>query len=797
MKLAKSEDLQVLERILHQRLQTEFSQVDRLKVGCAIGDDGALVILSQHPPQVNLDTDKTFTAIGQALQSLRPQAVQSVRVYLREAGQKQIYAQHDITLEPVEVAPDSQVMLNDASPIISETTVSPAETELSPPVVQPFSGDRNIVDETPPAPPIPTVEETPPTSPVVIETPPAPPIPIVEETPPTSPVVIETPLAEQPVAASSIDLSTSDRTPAAAPELSPPTEVAEPLTRHEAEITAGDITTEDTTTEAEIDPISSPQPSKPPVEEPQIEEDSLAESPPVVNREDVPVETSSLSPATSSPETSSETWRSLPFEQRLETIAKPEPATQAESTAESTADSNPNINTATLPYPVLPLQRLPKAAKTKIPRAALIAGGGVAIVAFFSSAYVLSSPCTIGRCQQFATAKQLYQESNRIVQGAKQRSELIDAEKQLQDANNLLKQIPPWSSRHQEAQNFSSTIANRATNIDRVLAALEEGDTAANKLKQPIRSLEDWRAIQALWQRAIASLSAVPKDSDLYPLAQKKTTEYRGSLQAVEQKMQAEQQAFQKFPQAQSSAQAAQQQQLTARSLQAWQIVRTNWQNAVDNLSSIPQSSTTYQQAQQLLAQYRPQLQAASDRVAKETISTKAFSQAINSAELAERQEQQNQFATAQTNWRQALIFAQQIPSGTQYYDRARSLINTYTAKLEQANSNLQGANLTQKVRADLDRACSGRIRVCRYKLDNKQIFVQLTSSYEQAVEKTFINARLRGDSKVQSDIATQYRTLKQVLEGISNTTRLPLQIYASDGGQMHSYKPKEVSSEQ
>ncbi|MBE9014654.1 hypothetical protein C7Y66_19250 [Chroococcidiopsis sp. CCALA 051] len=796
MKLAKPEDLQVLERILYQRLQTEFSQVDRLKVGCAIGDDGALVILSQHPPQVNLNTDKTFTAIGQALQSLRPQAVQSVRVYLREAGQKQIYAQHDITLEPVEVAPDSQVILNEPSPIISETTVSPPETELSPPVVQPFSGDRSIVDE-PPAPPIPTVEEPLPAS-HVIETPPAPFVPAVEESePPTSPVVIETPLAtttEQPLAANNIDLSTSDRTPAApaAPELSSPTEAAEPSTEDEAEITAGD-----SITETKSDPISSPQPLKPPVEEPQIKEAPAAESTPVVNREDVPVETSSLSPATSSPETSSETWRSRSFEQRLETIAKPEPATQAESTAESTADSTTNINTATLPYPVLPLQRLPKAAKTKIPRAALIAGGGVAIVAFFSSAYVLSSPCTIGRCQQFATAKQLYQESNRIVQGAKQRSELIDAEKQLQDANNLLKQIPPWSSRHQEAQNFSSTIANRATNIDRVLAALEEGDTAANKLKQPIRSLEDWRAIQALWQRAIASLSAVPKDSDLYPLAQKKTTEYRGSLQAVEQKMQAEQQAFQKFPQAQSSAQAAQQQQLTARSLQAWQIVRTNWQNAVDNLSSIPQSSTTYQQAQQLLAQYRPQLQAASDRVAKETISTKAFSQAVNSAELAERQEQQNQFATAQTNWRQALIFAQQIPSGTQYYDRARSLINTYTAKLEQANSNLQGANLTQKVRADLDRACSGRIRVCRYKLDNKQIFVQLTSSYEQAVEKTFINARLRADSKAQADIATQYRTLKQVLEGISNATRLPLQIYASDGGQMHSYTPKNVSSEQ
>mgnify|MGYP002777975772 CR=1 FL=1 len=792
MKLAKPEDLQVLERILHQRLQTEFSQVDRLKVGCAIGDDGALVILSQHPPQVNLDADKTFTAIGQALQSLRPQAVQSVRLYLREAGQKQTYAQHDITLEPMEFTPDSQAMTNESSPIISAESISSPDVETSLPAMeQPFTGDRGIVDETPPVSSIPAVEELEPPANYVDETPPVSSIPAVEEPAPPASRVIETPPAsateQSEQVTSSIDSVTSDsftgdRTPATAipaePELSPTVAAEQPPTRHEAEIAALDATTEE-----KLDSKSSSQPS-----EPQVEEYKVEESAPVANREDVPVEASSLN-LDSSPEAPSETWRSLSFEQRLETVAQPEPTTQAESTTDT--------NTATLPYPVSPLQRLPKPTKSKIPRAALIAGGGVAIAAFFGSAYVLSSPCTIGRCQQIATAKQLYQESNRIVQGAKERSELIDAEKQLKDANNLLKQIPPWSSRHQEAQNFSGTIINRAATIDRVLAALEEGDTAANKLKQPIRSLEDWRAIQALWQRAIASLSAIPKDSDLYPLARRKTTEYRGSLQAVEQQMQAEQQVFQKLPQAQNLAQTAQQQQLTARSLQAWQTIRTNWQNAVNNLSSIPQSSTTYQQAQQLLAQYRPQLQAASERVAKETISTKVFSQAINSAELAERQEQQNQFATAQTNWKQALIFAQQIPSGTQYYDRARSLINTYTAKLEQANSKLQGANLSQKVRADLDRACSGRIRVCRYKLDNKQIFVQLTSSYEQAVEKTFINARLRGDSQTQAEIATQYRTLKQVLEGISNNTRLPLQIYASDGGQMHSYKPKEVSSNQ
>jgi hypothetical protein len=97
----------------------------------------------------------------------------------------------------------------------------------------------------------------------------------------------------------------------------------------------------------------------------------------------------------------------------------------------------------------------------------------------------------MGGCQQIETAKQLSQESNRIAQAAKERPELMAAEKQLRDANNLLKQIPPWSSRRQEAETLSGTITNQATILDRATAAIEEGDTAANKLRQPIRSLED------------------------------------------------------------------------------------------------------------------------------------------------------------------------------------------------------------------------------------------------------------------------------------------------------------------
>ena len=103
MTVAQREDLQALGQLLQQRLQLDIPWGDTLKVGCVISN-GTLVILSQHPPGLNFDSKNTFNVLKKALESLRPQVTQPVKLYLRVAGEKQAYAKYNFTLRPLETA---------------------------------------------------------------------------------------------------------------------------------------------------------------------------------------------------------------------------------------------------------------------------------------------------------------------------------------------------------------------------------------------------------------------------------------------------------------------------------------------------------------------------------------------------------------------------------------------------------------------------------------------------------------------------------------------------------------------
>jgi hypothetical protein len=163
----------------------------------------------------------------------------------------------------------------------------------------------------------------------------------------------------------------------------------------------------------------------------------------------------------------------------------------------------------------------------------------------------------------------------------------------------------------------------------------------------------------------------------------------------------------------------------------------------------------------------------------------------MSKANLAQKDEQQNQISLALSNWNQALNSAKQVPGGTQYYSQSLPLIASYTSAIQQAGAKLKVANVLQLARTDLNRICSGTIRVCKYTLNNQLMMVQLSSGYEQAVERNYISAKLHPDSKTQVGIAMHYYKLKRELEVISDKANVPLQVYESDGSPLHNYKPK------
>lgn len=442
-----------------------------------------------------------------------------------------------------------------------------------------------------------------------------------------------------------------------------------------------------------------------------------------------------------------------------------------------------------LSFKVVPVKR---DRQFKLPLPILVAGACVALAASLKGVYLLKSACVIGDCEPIQMAQQLSQESTIAARQAKSQQQLKAAQQQLAQATVALQAIPHWSPRYQEAQDLSQNLSTLSATLNQAVTALQKASVAAQTSQYPSHTVQQWQVIQTLWQEAITLLEAVPHNSVLAPLAQQKLPGYRASLKSVNQQLNAEQQAAKKLTKALETARNATTRQGAAQSLQNWQQVQSMWQVAVNELASIPKGSTVYKEAQQLLGTYRPKLAAVSDRTTKEQISAKAYNQVVSLATLAKNYEQQNQLTTAVNNWTQALNFVKQVPSETFYYNKAQFLIDSYSSALNQAEEKLRVANVLQKARADLNRTCSGDLRVCNYLLNNQGISVRLTSDYEQAVERILKTAAASGDSNTQAAVAQHYQTLQQALEAISYNANLPLQFNDAKGSSIYTFMAQE-----
>ncbi|MEI6443160.1 MAG: hypothetical protein WCO29_08550 [Nostocales cyanobacterium ELA583] len=89
----QQEDLQVLGNILQERLVAQLPDSQSIQVKCAIQND-ELMILTQHPSDVTVDTQQVFQILEQALQWQFNYQTQRVQFFLRVSGEKRPYAQH-------------------------------------------------------------------------------------------------------------------------------------------------------------------------------------------------------------------------------------------------------------------------------------------------------------------------------------------------------------------------------------------------------------------------------------------------------------------------------------------------------------------------------------------------------------------------------------------------------------------------------------------------------------------------------------------------------------------------------
>lgn len=110
----QKEDIQLLASILQEQLLLELPSVPVIQVKCAIQND-ELMVLTQHPPGVTVDTEKIFTILEESLQWQSQYHHERVQFYVRVSGEKLPYAKHSIIIEAKGIQEDNYISLSELS----------------------------------------------------------------------------------------------------------------------------------------------------------------------------------------------------------------------------------------------------------------------------------------------------------------------------------------------------------------------------------------------------------------------------------------------------------------------------------------------------------------------------------------------------------------------------------------------------------------------------------------------------------------------------------------------------------
>ncbi len=400
-------------------------------------------------------------------------------------------------------------------------------------------------------------------------------------------------------------------------------------------------------------------------------------------------------------------------------------------------------------------------------------GGMATAMLVGGSLFALTRPCVIGGCPSLQQAQTLVQQSAQTLRsGGSSQQSTAD----LLEAQRLTSAIPPWSSYHGEAQAFKQRL-------NQALVAETKAATATQKAESAAQPIAEWQATQSLWKGAIAQMSTVPKDSPLFGFAQERLIAYRANLLFADQRIKAEQDAQQRLTTAKKTAGLAEVRQNTAQQLAEWQLAQSTWQMAINNLTQIPNSTTSQAEAQQLMEGYTQKLQAVGDRATKEQQAAKIYAQAQSAAQRAKTLQQQNQWAQAVTAWQAALAAAKQVPDGSLLTAEAQTLMATYTGSLKQAEG-------VVRVRSDLERICTSEGKICDYTITNTVIDVRFSPSYERRVRTLGGLSSFSGDAEALYKIDKHLASLRTALQTVCTNSGVPMAVYNSDNEQIGSLIP-------
>ncbi len=409
---------------------------------------------------------------------------------------------------------------------------------------------------------------------------------------------------------------------------------------------------------------------------------------------------------------------------------------------------------------------------------------GCGLITLLTIAYALSRPCVLGKCEIITQASQPAEKIEQLLTSRVSHRAIVQTKSQLMTSLAQLKSIPPWSTYHQEAQNQVLVYQDKLAHLELLGDSLALSQQASSLSENSPLSIAEWQAIVQLGEEAIASAQQIPSDSEFYPQAKSLVQEYQANLRSVEQQLELEQQAFISFQQARQAAELGEVRQSIAQSSSNWQLVEATWQTAIIRLKEIPPTTTFYEQSQELLQSYLMRIGKVQKRQQEEKMAENFYNQGLNSAELAKNAVAVNKWSTAVSHWRNALNFLQQIPEHTFIYREANVLINSFRESLDTTQ-------FRQIIVADLQKTCSGTIKICDFIITNDLIIVNLNSTYTQELWNMGLTAKIEKNPQIEQDILAHIASLEQNFQIISNNSQLILEVYNPQGELLSTYVPQ------
>ncbi|MFZ4639436.1 MAG: hypothetical protein ACOYMP_03390 [Nodosilinea sp.] len=185
-------------------------------------------------------------------------------------------------------------------------------------------------------------------------------------------------------------------------------------------------------------------------------------------------------------------------------------------------------------------------------------------------------------------------------------------------------------------------------------------------------------------QAAVDLLTPIPIWSAHYGSAQASLQRYDGTLTSLNTILRAQRKAFE----------AAQLSQAPPHPVERWVNVHLLWQQAIDQLATVPATSPAYDYAQRKLMTYHANYSLIGGRIKAEEAAEANFNTAIQAAQLASQPMASSRSVAgwhlAIKEWQAAIKGLALIPQGTMIYAQAQAQLKDYQQQLAQSMNRVE-----------------------------------------------------------------------------------------------------------